>query len=160
MQSEEIAKRYAQLMSRELEDPVQFLTEGEAKALKDIPLGYDIKAYNGETISDEPTFFAVDTEEPKELEETVVGGYGDKVVSDVEIDKVHQDNATYDRDDEDDDNETELPSDDAQISGKEQLRKRNRSRSGLKTSRRSLMNNNRHLKIRKQIQERLAQFGI
>ena len=159
MHSEEIAKRYAQLMSRELEDPVQFLTEGEAKALKDIPLGYDIKAYNGETISDDPTFFAVDTEEPEELEETVVGGYCDKVVSDVEIDKVHQDNAAYDRDDEDD-NETILPSDDAQISNKEQLRRRNRTRGGLKTSRRSLMNNNRHLKIRKQIQERLAQFGI
>ncbi len=159
MHSEEIAKRYAQLMSREPEDPIQFLTESEARALKDIPLGYDLKAYNGETISDDPTFFAVDTEEPEELEETVVGGYGDKAISDVEIAKVHQDNAVYDRDDEDD-NETTLPSDDAQISGKEGLRRRNTFRRANKTSRKALINNNRHLKIRKQIQERLAQFGI
>ena len=155
MHSEEIAKRYAQLMSRELEDPIQFLNESEAKALKDIPLGYDLKAYNGETISNDPTFFAVDIEKPEELEETVIGGYGNKAISDVEIDKAHQDNAVYDRDDED---KTKLPSDDAQISGKEGLRKRNRFRSGLKISR--ALANNKHLKIKKQIRERLAQFGI
>lgn len=53
-------------------DPTRIILESEnmAKALKKFPLGYDIKTYNGEKINDkDPTFFAVDVEEPEELED-------------------------------------------------------------------------------------------